>query len=52
LDFGTFVMDHPAFIAGDFDTNFIKAYWSEEAYRKYIEEKSEAAAAFVADWRV
>jgi acetyl-CoA carboxylase biotin carboxylase subunit len=51
LDFGTFVMDHPAFLSGDFDTNFIKAYWSEEEYRIYIEDKSEAAATFIATLR-
>lgn len=28
LPFGTFVMNHPAFIAGDFDTNFVKKYYT------------------------
>lgn len=28
LPFGTFVMQHPAFVSADFDTNFIKLYFS------------------------
>ena len=24
MDFATFVMDHPAFTSGDFDTHFVK----------------------------
>jgi acetyl-CoA carboxylase biotin carboxylase subunit len=29
LDFGKFVMKHPAFRSGDFDTNFIKHYFAD-----------------------
>jgi acetyl-CoA carboxylase biotin carboxylase subunit len=29
LDFGKYVMKHPAFRSGDFDTNFIKHYFSD-----------------------
>jgi len=47
LDFGTFVMDHPAFISGDFDTSFIQKYFDEAKYHELNAEKYEAAAAFV-----
>ncbi len=43
LPFGRFVMDHPAFIEGNFDTGFIQKYYTaEEVHRQ------EAAAAAVA----
>ena len=29
LDFGKFVLKHPAFISGDFDTNFVKTYFQD-----------------------
>jgi propionyl-CoA carboxylase alpha chain len=29
LDFGKYVMKHPAFRSGDFDTNFVKHYFSD-----------------------
>jgi propionyl-CoA carboxylase alpha chain len=29
LDFGKYVLQHPAFCSGDFDTNFIKTYFSD-----------------------
>jgi propionyl-CoA carboxylase alpha chain len=29
LDFGKYVMLHPAFRSGDFDTNFVKSYFSD-----------------------
>lgn len=29
LDFGKYVMKHPAFRSGDFDTNFVKQYFSD-----------------------
>jgi propionyl-CoA carboxylase alpha chain len=31
LPFGRFVMDHPAFVSANFDTNFIKNYYTPEA---------------------
>ncbi len=31
LPFGRFVMNHEAFISGNFDTNFVQAYYSPEA---------------------
>ncbi|MEL6485496.1 MAG: ATP-grasp domain-containing protein, partial [Bacteroidota bacterium] len=32
LSFGKYVCQHPAFISGDFDTHFVKKYWSKEIY--------------------
>ncbi|MDG1331338.1 MAG: acetyl-CoA carboxylase biotin carboxylase subunit [Crocinitomicaceae bacterium] len=29
LDFGKYVLKHPAFVSGDFDTNFVKHYFSD-----------------------
>lgn len=43
LPFGRFVMDHPAFVEGNFDTGFIAKYYTLEALRE-----KHAAAAFVA----
>ena len=31
LEFGKFVMKHPAFVSGKFDTNFVPAYFTEPA---------------------
>lgn len=32
LPFGAFVMNHEAFVSGDFDTHFVKQYFSKEQY--------------------
>lgn len=42
LDFGAFVMNHEAFISGDFDTHFVKKYWSEDSYREMFIKNAEA----------
>lgn len=41
LDFGKFVMKHPAFQSGDFDTNFVKHYFEDPkvVYTAMAEEK-------------
>lgn len=44
LPFGRFVMEHPAFIEGNFDTGFIARYYTPEALR----EKHAAAASVAA----
>ena len=31
LDFGKYVLKHDAFVSGDFDTNFVKHYFSDPA---------------------
>ncbi|MBR9859268.1 acetyl-CoA carboxylase biotin carboxylase subunit [bacterium] len=46
LDFGRFVMNHEAFISGDFDTGFIGKYFSPEAMAKMDEDLMSAAALF------
>lgn len=46
LDFGRFVMEHPKFIEGDFDTNFIKNYFTPEALKQKEEGLNKAAALF------
>jgi len=47
LGFGKFVMEHEAFIKGDFDTNFVdKHYYPENSNKKHTKkEESEIAAA-------
>lgn len=44
LPFGTFVMQHPAFVSGDFDTHFVKQYFTEEAIKKGTETEETVAA--------
>ncbi len=46
LDFGRFVMQHPKFIEGDFDTNFISTYYTKEGIKKQDQSLLEAAAIF------
>ncbi len=44
LPFGRFVMEHEAFITGQFDTNFVKQYFTPELIKaKEAEEASVAA---------
>jgi acetyl-CoA carboxylase biotin carboxylase subunit len=47
LNFGCFVMDHPNFISGDFDTSFIQKYWNGGA-TDYPDHVMKASAAFAA----
>jgi propionyl-CoA carboxylase alpha chain len=42
LPFGQFVLDHPAFVSGDFDTHFVQHYFTPE---KLIETQKDAAEA-------
>lgn len=44
LPFGTFVCKHEAFISGDFDTNFVKKYFSEENIKSNAETEAKIAA--------
>jgi acetyl/propionyl-CoA carboxylase alpha subunit len=41
LPFGAFVLDHPAFVSGDFDTHFVQQYYTPE---KLIARNAESAA--------
>jgi propionyl-CoA carboxylase alpha chain len=50
LDFGKFVLQHPAFRSGDFDTNFIKNYLpNPELLHQELKEEGEALAASIED---
>jgi len=46
LPFGKFVFEHEAFRSGDFDTNFVKKYYSEEKLKAINEEEAKVAALF------
>ncbi|MFT4523151.1 MAG: pyruvate carboxylase subunit A [Bacteroidia bacterium] len=45
LEFGSFVMNNEHFISGDFDTQFIKNYYSPDKFAELKFNKSKAAAA-------
>lgn len=43
LDFGKYVMKHPAFTSGDFDTNFVKHYFEDpKIMYEYMKEERDA----------
>ncbi|MEQ1743823.1 MAG: acetyl-CoA carboxylase biotin carboxylase subunit [Saprospiraceae bacterium] len=44
LPFGRFVMDHPAFVSADFDTNFIKNFYSADILVRSREQQAAIAA--------
>jgi len=46
LPFGKFVFGHEAFRSGNFDTNFVKKYYSEENLKAMNEEEAKIAALF------
>nr|WP_262913929.1 acetyl-CoA carboxylase biotin carboxylase subunit [Aequorivita vitellina] len=46
LSFGKFVFEHNAFRSGNFDTNFVKKYYSEEKLKAVNEEEAKIAALF------
>ncbi|MGO3181683.1 MAG: acetyl-CoA carboxylase biotin carboxylase subunit [Aequorivita sp.] len=46
LPFGQFVFEHEAFRSGNFDTNFVKKYYSEEKLQAINEEEAKVAALF------
>lgn len=46
LDFGRFVMEHENFVNGDFDTNFIKHFYTAEKLAETDKGLKEAAALF------
>ncbi len=46
LPFGKFVFEHEAFRSGNFDTNFVKKYYSGEKLREINEEDAKLAALF------
>jgi len=52
LDFGKYVLKHPAFISGDFDTNFVKHYFKDARvmYDAMEDEKEALAHGIDAIW--
>ncbi len=46
LPFGAFVMEHPAFVSGDFDTHFVGAYFTSESLSSATQEEKKIAAWF------
>jgi acetyl-CoA carboxylase biotin carboxylase subunit len=44
LPFGTFVFEHEAFLSGNFDTHFVKNYYSPEQIKEKQKANAEAAA--------
>lgn len=48
LPFCSFVLKHPAFTSGNFDTHFVKKYFSPEVLKKSSENEERMAAIFAA----
>ena len=44
LSFGNFVMQHPAFVSGDFDTHFLSKYFNQESLKSEDEQEAMIAA--------
>lgn len=44
LDFGAFVMAHPDFISGNFDTNFVNENWNPDEIKEIINDDATVAA--------
>lgn len=49
MDFATFVMDHPAFTSGDFDTHFVTKHFDPKFLVQNIEDEEEIAALIAAE---
>jgi len=45
LDFGGFVMNHPDFVSGHFNTHFVPKNWNKEVINQILENEMEVAAA-------
>jgi acetyl-CoA carboxylase biotin carboxylase subunit len=48
LNFGKYVMEHPAFISGDFDTHFVKKHFQPEALNQHNQGEEEVGALILA----
>lgn len=48
LPFGRFVMEHEAFVSGNFDTNFVGKYFNSEAINNQIVEEERVATILLA----
>ena len=51
LPFGSYVCNHEAFISGDFDTHFVKNYYSADQIKDQEKELAEVAAIFAKEYR-
>jgi propionyl-CoA carboxylase alpha chain len=53
LDFGKYVMKHKAFVSGDFDTNFVKHYFTDAniMHTAAVEEEKALTAAVDTIWK-
>lgn len=49
LDFGKFVLKHPAFQSGNFDTNFVKTHFSDPNLLKEAMQEEERALVYALD---
>jgi acetyl-CoA carboxylase biotin carboxylase subunit len=49
LDFCSFVLQHKAFVSGDFDTNFIKHHYQPDMLKKQHKDEEEIAAFMAAE---
>lgn len=47
LEFGAYVMNHPSFISGKFDTHFVKKYWDIDAIKEQHGDELQAIAALL-----
>jgi acetyl-CoA carboxylase, biotin carboxylase subunit len=50
LPFGTFVLKHPAFLSGQFDTHFVQQHFSPELLHAASDEAARAAAIGALQW--
>ena len=46
LPFGKFVCEHEAFISGNFNTHFVKQYYTPEALEETTKEEARIASLF------
>lgn len=44
LSFGTYVLEHEAFVSGNFDTNFVKNHFDPSQLNQYDEQEAQIAA--------
>ena len=47
LEFGTFVMNHPAFISGKYDTKFVELYYNAEKLKEQKAKDSQIVGAII-----
>jgi len=48
LPFGTYVLEHEAFVSGNFDTNFVKTHYDASQLNKFDETEAQLAAQLAA----